>query len=72
MIPKRVRDMKFRITGFELVVRDADPYTAIQRISAVHDRDASGEAPQLQLTLAGADVIPMLKKGMTIEIIGPK
>jgi hypothetical protein len=63
--------MKFRVTHFELIVKDADPATAEQRIYAVHDRPAAHPAPQLLLTVSGPEIFHYLSKGAVLELTAP-
>lgn len=57
--------MKFRVTGFELSVRDDERQ---QRIFLVHDRDKPHPAPQLLLVLNGPEIIEDVKNGDTMEL----
>lgn len=63
--------MKFRVTSFELLVTNADPSTATQRIFAVHDREVEHAAPQLLLTVSGPGIFQYLQKGAVLELIAP-
>jgi hypothetical protein len=60
--------MKFRVTHFELTVKDADPATAEQRIYAVHDRPGANQPPQLALTVSGPEIFQYLSKGAVLEL----
>lgn len=60
--------MKFRVYNFELIVQNADPATATQRIYAVSDHGAEHPAPQLLLTVSGPDIFQYLQKGAVLDL----
>lgn len=57
--------MKFRVTGYELIVGSDERQ---QRIFLIHDRAAPHAAPQMLLTLTGPEIIEEVKKGDTMEL----